>query len=71
MLMSSVVTGKGGGGAKGLKLAQFTLNMGPGRVEVCFFVQRATIPSMRVFFFAFVSATHAANIIYMLAMLYE
>ncbi len=43
---------KGGNGdwARGLKIGQLTLGMGPARVEVCLFVQRATIPSMKVVF---------------------
>jgi hypothetical protein len=42
-----------GGCARGLKMGQFTLRMGPARAEVHSFVQRATIPSKRVIFFTF------------------
>ncbi len=35
---------------KGPKKGQLTLSMGPARVEICFFVQRATVPSKRVTF---------------------
>jgi hypothetical protein len=31
--------------ARGLKIGQLTLSMGPARAEVCFLVQIATIPS--------------------------
>ncbi len=57
--------------ARGLKMGQLTLSMGPAREEVCFFVQRATIPIMKVLFFSFINATHTINIVYMLAMLYD
>jgi hypothetical protein len=36
------------GDRQGLKMGQLTLSRGPARVEVGFFVQRATIPSKRV-----------------------
>jgi hypothetical protein len=55
---------------KGTKKGQLTLSMGPARVEIHFFVQRATIPSKRVIFFTFIQITYANNIVYMLAMLY-
>jgi hypothetical protein len=42
--------GDGGGQARGLKIGQLTLSMGPAGADVCFLVQRATIPSKRVIF---------------------
>jgi hypothetical protein len=43
---------KGGGGrnARGIKMGQLTLSMGPARAEVCFLIQRAIIQSKRVIF---------------------
>ncbi len=57
----------GGGQARGLKMGQLTLSMGPARAEVCFRKQRATIPSKKIIF---TLVPHALNIIYMLAVLY-
>jgi hypothetical protein len=62
LLMSSVVVnvriygregGKRDGGeqARGLKMGQLTLSMGPARAAVSFLLQRATIPSKRVIFY--------------------
>jgi hypothetical protein len=56
-----------GGQASGLKMGQLTLSMGSAGVEVCFFVQRATIPSKRVLF-TFTNTTHAIT---MLVILYD
>jgi hypothetical protein len=57
-----------GGQARGLKIGQLTLSNGPARAEVCFLVQRATIPNKRVLF-TMVNNIHAFNIVYMHAML--
>jgi hypothetical protein len=50
-----------GGQARGLKIGQLTLSTGPAGAEVCFLVERATIPSKRVIFIL-VNTTHAFNI---------
>jgi hypothetical protein len=71
MLMSSVVVnarlcgrevGKRGP-SKGNKKRQLTLSMRPARVEVHIFVQRTTISSNGVLFFAFISATYTIYIV--------
>jgi hypothetical protein len=42
--------GDSGAQARGLKMGQLTLSMGSAMPEVCFLVQRATIPHKRVIF---------------------
>ncbi len=57
-----------GGLARGTKIGQLTLIMGPARTEVCGFVQRATIPSDRVIFLhSQTPDMHAINIMYVLS----
>ncbi len=46
---------------QGGKNGQLILSMGSARVEVRIRVQRATILSKSLFFFTFISATHAIN----------
>jgi hypothetical protein len=47
-------------------MGQLTLSMGPARVEVHSFVQRASIPgTVRELSFTLIKATQAINIIYM------
>ncbi len=41
------------GQERGLKMGQWTLSMGPTRVVVLFFKQRATIPSKRILFYIY------------------
>jgi hypothetical protein len=62
--------GKLGARQRGLKMEQLTLSMGLARVEVRFFVQRATIPSKKVIFFTFINTAHTINIGYTLAIMY-
>ncbi len=61
---------KGAGGqARGIKNGAVDFSMGPARVEVCFFVQRATILNKRVIL-TFINTKHAINIMCMVAVLY-
>jgi hypothetical protein len=62
--MSACVDGKGGKGisrgqARGLKVGQLTLSMGPARAQVCFLVQKVTIPSKRVILY--ICKHHSCN----------
>jgi hypothetical protein len=56
------------GPGKGVKKWAVDSEHGSARAEVCFLIQRATIPSKRVIF-ALVNTTHGFNIIYMLVIL--
>jgi hypothetical protein len=47
---SHVWTGKGKRGQWGPGMRQLTPDVGPARADVCFHIQRATIPSKRVIF---------------------
>jgi hypothetical protein len=55
----------------GQKSGQLILSMGSARVEVHIRMRRATIQSKRLFFFTFISATHAINTGRLLVMLGE
>ncbi len=58
-----------GGSSKGTKKGAVDSEHGASKDGICFFVQRATIPSKRLLFYLCIYKRHPCN--YMLARLYD